>query len=266
MIVCRSWVMAEAVTANAGIARVAGSSRSCRSAVTPLIPGSWMSIRMRSGRSSRARRTPSSPVSASARRYPLTCKTSRMSLRFLSLSSTIRISSFATGHRQREGERRAFAHLALHPDPPVVQLDELAREGQAEAGTLHLFCRRPHLAEFLEHRLLVLGSDPHPGVGHRDFGQIVMKATSHVDPAALVGELQRVGQEVQEHLLYLPLIGPDHPQALVDRALQRDPSPAGPLADQGERVLDGARQVEVRRLQLHAPGLDLGEVEDVVDQ
>src|SRR5215467_2038398 len=85
-----------------------------------------MSIKMRSGWRSRASRTPSSPVSASARRYPLNCKTSRMSFRFLSLSSTTRISSFAMARRQRERERRALPHLALYPDPPAVQLDELA--------------------------------------------------------------------------------------------------------------------------------------------
>src|SRR5215475_9586644 len=160
--------MAEAVTAIAGIRRVAGSSRSCRSAVTPLMPGSWMSIRMRSGWSSCASRTPSSPVSASARRYPLNCRTSRTSLRFFSLSSTIRISSFAMTHREGERECRALAHLALHPDPPAVQFDELARQRQPEPGALHLLGRRPHLPELLEHRLLVLGGDAYPSVGHGD--------------------------------------------------------------------------------------------------
>src|SRR5215467_4543687 len=140
MIVLRSWVMADAVTAIVGIVAVAGSSRIWRNALMPSIPGSWMSIRMRSGWSSRARRTPSSPVSASATRYPLTCSTSRTSFRFLSLSSTIRISSFAMTHRQRKRERRAFPDLTLHPDLPAVQFDELAREGQfekAEQETSH---------------------------------------------------------------------------------------------------------------------------------
>jgi hypothetical protein len=40
MIVLRSWVMADTVTAMAGIvADLAGSSRICRKAVIPLIPG-----------------------------------------------------------------------------------------------------------------------------------------------------------------------------------------------------------------------------------
>jgi hypothetical protein len=39
-----------------------------------------------------------------------------------------------------------------------------------------------------------------------------------------------------------------------------------PLADQRDRIRQRRRQVEARQLELHAPGLDLGEVEDVVDE
>ena len=42
--------------------------------------------------------------------------------------------------------------------------------------------------------------------------------------------------------------------------------PAGPLLDQGESILQGGRQVEDGGGQLHTPGLDLGEVQDVVDE
>ena len=44
------------------------------------------------------------------------------------------------------------------------------------------------------------------------------------------------------------------------------PRRAGPLAHQDQGVVERRGQVEVRQLQLHPPGLDLGEVEDVVDQ
>src|SRR5262245_11837946 len=193
MIVLRSWVMAEAVTAIAGIVAVAGLSRICRNAVMPSIPGSWMSIKMRSGWRSRASRTPSSPVSASATRYPLTCSTSRTSFRFLSLSSTIRISSFAMTRRQRKRERRALTHLALHPDPAAVQLDELPRQRQPEPRAFDLLGRRPDLPKLLEDRLLVLRGDTDPGVRHGDLRRPVLQPGSDVDPAPLRRELQRVG-------------------------------------------------------------------------
>ena len=42
------------------------------------------------------------------------------------LSSTMRISSFAMTHRQRERERRAHTLLTLHPDPPAVEFHKLS--------------------------------------------------------------------------------------------------------------------------------------------
>src|SRR5204862_864581 len=57
------------VTTMMGTAAVRGSLRSCRVASSPDILGSWMSIRMRSGGVASAEATPSSPSSASRRRY-----------------------------------------------------------------------------------------------------------------------------------------------------------------------------------------------------
>jgi hypothetical protein len=41
-----------------------------------------------------------------------------------------------------------------------VQLDELPEEGQPEPGALDFLVGRSDLAEFLEDRFLILGSDP----------------------------------------------------------------------------------------------------------
>jgi len=58
--------IADAVRATIGIPAVPGSARSCSRAVTPSIPGSSMSIRIRSGRDDRAMSTAASPVPASS--------------------------------------------------------------------------------------------------------------------------------------------------------------------------------------------------------
>jgi hypothetical protein len=47
---------------------------------------------------------------------------------------------------------------------------------------------------------------------------------------------------------------------------QGNSTPAGPLPHQREGILDRLRQIEVRQVQFHPSGLDLREVEDVVDQ
>src|SRR5207302_4262199 len=61
--------------------------------------------------------------------------------------------------RQCEGEGRANPQLTLYPDSSAMQFNKFPRDGQAEPGTLHFFCRFPDLAEFFEHRLLILGRD-----------------------------------------------------------------------------------------------------------
>src|SRR5262249_25799896 len=70
---------------------------------------------------------------------------------------------------QREGERRPLAYLALDPDPPPVQLDELLGQRQPEPRALLLPGVVPaDLAELLEDGRLVLGRDADPRVADGD--------------------------------------------------------------------------------------------------
>src|SRR5438552_311955 len=153
--------------------------------------------------------------------------------------------------RKREGEGRAGPWLTLHPDSSAVKLDELPGEGQPEPGAFGLLVRGADLTELLEDRLLIPGGNAGPRVRHGDLGNTVMHPSADVNSAPLRGELQRVGEEVQEHLLHLPLVATDDPQTPVDGAAQPDPAPAGPLSDEDQSVLDSIGQVEVRPLQLH---------------
>src|SRR3989449_2782492 len=40
----------------------------------------------------------------------------------------------------------------------------------------------------------------------------------------------------------------------------------GALLGEDDRIVDGGREIEQRRLHVGAPGLDLGEIEDVIDE
>src|SRR5438132_2154475 len=249
-----------------GIPRVACSARSRRSASIPSIPGSRMSIRIRLGCRSWARRTPSSPVSASMISYPLNVNTSRTSLRFLSLSSTTRISSFAMTHRDHEGERRTHTHLARDPDPPSVEFYKLPTQGKPQPGALHLLVRCPHLAKLLEHGLLILWGDANPCIADRDLDRPVLWRGLDLDPPTLRRELDCIRQQVQDDLPDLSLVRSNLAQLLIDAHLQGDAPSPRPLVDQGERVVQCCGEMEVREVQLHPPRLDLREIEDVVDQ
>src|SRR2546425_804478 len=153
-----------------------------------------------------------------------------MSRRFFSLSSTSRISSFATAHRKRERERRARAHLTLYPDPTAMELYEFLAQRQPQPCALRLLFRTPHLPELLEDRLLILGRDAHAGVRHRDLRHTVDQPGPDVDPTTCHREFQRVRQKVQEDLFELAFITRDLTQARIDRVVTRVPPPHRPLA------------------------------------
>jgi len=87
------------------------------------------------------------------------------------------------------------------------------------------------------------------------------------DNFAALGELDRVADEVHEHLAQPARIaaqearhfgrhGHDELGALGLRT----------LGEHVERALDGFRQIEIERLERQLAGLDLGEIEHVVDQ
>src|SRR6266849_2875576 len=94
---------------------------------------------------------------------------------------------------KRERERRSTTHLALHPQAPAVELDELSRQREAETGALALARGVAHLAELLEDRLLVLCRDADPGVRDGHLDGAVRGPRPHLDPAALGRELHGVG-------------------------------------------------------------------------
>src|SRR5947207_2818612 len=148
-----------------------------------------------------------------------------MSFRFFSLSSTMRISSFAMAHRQRERERRPGPDLTLHPDPAAMQLDKFPAQRQPEARPFRLLVRGPHLTEFLEHRVVILRRDADARVRYRDLRRPVHYACSHLNPPALRRELHGVREQIQQDLFHLALVRVDLAHAFIDLALERDPPP-----------------------------------------
>src|SRR5690606_30326553 len=111
----------------------------------------------------------------------------------------------------------ALPDLALHPDAPAHHLDKLPRDGQAQAGAAHLPRRRAvHLAEGLEQLVHILAGDTDTGVDHVDLHarrlaglRAIGTAARPYGNAALVCELGRVGNEVQQHLTHAHRVAVD---------------------------------------------------------
>src|SRR5436190_846473 len=142
---------------------------------------------------------------------------------FFSLSSTIRIRLIARASalypssakrrssewlaRQRERENRALAGFARDANLPAMQFDEPARQREAQSRAF-LLARvlAAHLAELLEHRLMIGGGDADAGVLDGDFDVVAGDPRANVDTPAIRRELDRVGQQIEQDLLQLPLV------------------------------------------------------------
>src|SRR5207245_10983032 len=172
----------------------------------------------------------------------------------------------ARGDRKHDCEYAALARLADQPYVAAVKPGETPRESEAQAGArLGASDTRIDLLELMKHPLLVLAVDPDPGVSHGKLYRLIEPARFDGHDSVLRRELHRVGDEVEQHLLHLAGVGGN----LAGRAL----SDAKLDALLGRQRLDGARHLaddvfDVDRLQaqLHLAGLDLGKIEDVVDQ
>ena len=147
-----------------------------------------------------------------------------------------------------------------------MHLDELLGDAEAEAGAPELARdRRVDLEELLEHVLELRLRDADAGVGHAVDELVSDQADADLD-LALPRELDRVAGQVHEALRDPPVV------AVGDRQVVRDVDHEGEPLFRGERaqgrvhdVDDLPHRVVVER-EVHAPGLDLREVQHVVDQ
>jgi len=104
--------------------------------------------------------------------------------------------------RQCDVEHRTLPDGALDPQTAAVQLDELARKGQAESRALLLVgVVATNLAEFLEDGLVIFGRDSNSGVVHRDDHVAVFASRANVDPSAVGREFHGVGEQIEQDLL-----------------------------------------------------------------
>ena len=168
--------------------------------------------------------------------------------------------------RKPQCKHAALADLAGHADVASVQEGEPARKREAEAGTL---LAPPgagvDLMKLHEDLGLVGVGDADAGVGHGDLDRALQAARTDLHGAALSCELDGVGDQVQQHLLELARVGQHH---ACGRGLRADGEVLlrRQRLDERERLRDDRLHRHLLQPKLHLTGLDLRQVEDVVDQ
>src|SRR5689334_15348964 len=148
-----------------------------------------------------------------------------------------------------------------------MRLDEALDDGKSEAGAL---VGRgdvvPALAEILEHPLLIVGRNSHARIGNAEtYAAVGSGACEDRHDTALRCEFYRVGEEVEENLLDRALVAIDQRQVCLHLLAELAAGRLCARAHHGAGVHDGGAQIEVALVESPAPGLDLGEVENVVD-
>ena len=251
-----------------GMDDVRSSDRSWPSASTPSTSGKPDVHQDEIGCVRRARARIACSCSSSPRvsGSPYAERTSRNSFMFFSLSSTMRTYSPAIArglHREGERERLTVPELTVDADAAAVQLDQALGQGKPEARAPR--CLMPASACWNSRRAqVILGRDAGSSLRHRAQDSARRSFRAHLDGAAGRCELQSVGQQVVEDL----------PDATVSpRTASRSGSVAHAIRTllrrrslshhrQAVRACGGART----RARARMAGLDLGQVEDVVDQ
>ena len=185
------------------------------------------------------------------------------------------------GRRQVERERGALTLRALHVDLAAEQAGDLAADREPEPGPAEAAADRAlGLLERLEDQAQLVRRDADPGVDHRERDDVLgarqrVAAVVHVGrrsadaelDGAAVRELERVREQVLQHLLEALLVGRELLRG-VRRQVDREVESllARHRREGALDVLADRAQLRAAGVHVHLPRLDLGEVEDVVDQ
>jgi len=149
-----------------------------------------------------------------------------------------------------------------------MQLGQAAHQRQAEPRAAGLAVEAVvHLVEGREDLLHLVGGNAGTIVAHQ-YPEIAIgrPPADHLDATAHRGELHGVADQVDQHLLHRALVRPQFGGILVHRDDQRLVLFARLGADQLQGGVEGTCRVQRMGRDIHPAGLDLGDVEQVVDQ
>ncbi len=204
-----------------------------------------------------------------------------------------RCEQLALRRPEREPDREAgpFAHFAFHRHRAAVQVGEELDHGQTEPSafefsgqaavdlterlveTLQTFRRDAHAtvgdADLEKLREFVVGhreAPAHSGLGHMADFRSRDAAGPQCHLAAVAGELDRIREQVVHDLLHLARVTANRAQLLRGIHGQMDVASRGFLPDDRQAVREQRRHLHGLQIERHLAGLDLGQIEDVVDQ
>ena len=189
---------------------------------------------------------------------------------FFSLSSTTRIRSPATAMPRLAGSVNTNvlplpSSLSTQIRPPC---SSTSRFDSARPRPVPSRCSAPASVcwNSSKMRSWSSGAMPGPVSATETRTSPLTRDRAHVDRPALGRELHRVREQVEDHLSDPALVAGDDVDLRIGLERDLDAVLRRALTHHHDAALERLAQRERRDLELDLPGLDLGEVEDVVDQ
>ena len=168
--------------------------------------------------------------------------------------------------RQADPEGRAAPQLALHSNCAAHGLDQAFADGKAQPGAAKLAGDAlVGLREGLEQdvQLFLRNADAAVTDRHDQMACLILQGNEHLTP---LGEFQGIVDEVGEDLVEADRIGQNRPRhARCKSGGKVEPLRGGFLPEQAGDIVGDAGGVHRNSLQLQFSGLDLRQVENVVD-
>src|ERR1022692_347176 len=250
----RSPTMAWAVTSMIGTCG-RGDRRIWRVASKPSIPGIWQSIKTRSYSSRCTASTASTPLATAWARYPSFSSCASRTTWFVGLSSATRM--------------RASRRVRPTPDGTTWLLFKGVDAMVRAAILTRVGCVR--LNERREQSLGLVRPNSDAGIGDGDAQRCLAVALTlyhHLyGHLTLFGELDGIASQVEQDLAEAVGIASEERGCFRHRPPAKGQSFGVRLGAQGlDGLFHDAARVEVHVLQGELPGLDLGQVQDVVDE
>ena len=180
----------------------------------------------------------------------------------------------STDHTQRqfEPETCTLPGRTLDTDHTCHCFDQALADRQAEAGTAELACGgRIRLRKCGEQAWQHIGWNTDAGIAHLDPQQHLGLGLRHGidanDDLAGRGEFDRVVDQIQQHLAQPAGIA-QHPlrHRWLHQAHQFELLLPGFFGNDIQRFVECGAQIELDRLQFHLASLDLGKIQQIVDQ
>ena len=179
---------------------------------------------------------------------------------------------FGAAETSREMEPAAPAGLTFDPDPATHERHHVSADGKPQAGAAVAPRHGPvGLLEGFKNQLLLFNGDAHAGVldddmqQHRTLFRLVGPDT-HRDAAAL-GEFEPIADQVEDDLAQAQRIAFESGRkAWIDAAIERQSARARQRQHGLHGAADTVREFHQGAVEDHLAGLDLGEIERMIQQ